>query len=152
MLYRLLADLVLLIHFAFVAFVVIGQLLILAGLVLRWQWVRNFWFRVSHLLAIGIVVAESWLGITCPLTTWEKQLKEAAGETAYAGDFIAHWVHTVLFYRGPTWVFTLCYSLFALVVVVCFIVGPPRWPWKTRSQGRLPIPLDGPTITPYARR
>lgn len=158
MVYRLLADVVLFVHFAFIAFVVFGQLFILAGLIRRWRWVRNFWFRAVHLAAIGIVVAQSWLGITCPLTTLEKQLKEAAGEATYSGDFIAHWMHEIVFYSGPTWVFTLCYSLFGLLVIACFIAGPPRWPWRAAQdlphgpRGHLPIPSHGTTITPYARR
>ena len=156
MFYRLLADFVLLIHFAFIAFVVFGQLSIVAGLMLRWHWVRNFWFRAVHLAAIGIVVLQSWLGLTCPLTIWEKQLKAAAGEVVYTGDFIAHWMHEIIFYRGPTWVFTLCYSLFALLVVACFMIGPPRWPWRSArasaAHRRLPIPGQGTTISHYARR
>ena len=50
-----LADGLVALHVAYVAFIVLGQLLILAGLVFRWQWVRNFWFRLAHLVAIAIV-------------------------------------------------------------------------------------------------
>lgn len=64
-LYRLAANSVLLLHVGYVAFVVFGLLLVIAGGVFRWPWVRNFWFRTAHLLAITIVVAESWLGIVC---------------------------------------------------------------------------------------
>ena len=56
--YGLLADLVVIVHFAYVGFVVIGQLLILIGIVLRWQWIRNPWFRLIHLAMILIV---AWL-------------------------------------------------------------------------------------------
>src|SRR2546425_8327969 len=69
--YRLLADVVLVIHFAFVAFVILGLLAVWTGRFLRWSWVRNFWFRVAHLLAIGIVAAQALGGVICPLTTWE---------------------------------------------------------------------------------
>ena len=69
--YRLAADAVVLVHFSYVAFVVVGLAAILLGLVCRWGWVRNFWFRSLHLLAILIVAAEAVCGITCPLTTWE---------------------------------------------------------------------------------
>jgi hypothetical protein len=48
-LYHALADAVLALHVAFVCFVVIGLLLVLAGGALRWSWVRNPWFRWSHL-------------------------------------------------------------------------------------------------------
>ena len=69
------ADLVLLIHFAIVLFVVGGLLLIVLGNFLRWSWVNHWWFRAMHLLAISVVVLESWLGIECPLTTLENWLR-----------------------------------------------------------------------------
>ena len=55
------------------------------GVVLRWKWVRNPWFRAIHLIAIGIVVAESLAGIPCPLTVWERQLRKMAGQIGYHG-------------------------------------------------------------------
>jgi hypothetical protein len=93
----------------------------------RWRWVRNFWFRSLHLLAILVVAAEAVCGITCPLTTWEQQLRTRAGETAYRGDFIADWVHRLLFFDFEPWVFTLGYVLFGLAVLTTFILAPPRW-------------------------
>ena len=53
------ADPLLFIHAAFIAFVVVGQLLILLGLALRWHWVRNFWFRIVHLVFIMFVVVQT---------------------------------------------------------------------------------------------
>ncbi|MBT8088371.1 MAG: DUF2784 domain-containing protein, partial [Gammaproteobacteria bacterium] len=75
----LIADGLLLLHTLFVLFVVIGLLLIVAGRFLSWDWVRNPWFRLVHLVCIGIVVVQSWFGIVCPLTTWEMALREKAG-------------------------------------------------------------------------
>ena len=60
---EMLADLIVVFHAAYVSFVVFGLVAILIGAVLRWRWVRNFWFRVIHLTAIGIVVAEALFGI-----------------------------------------------------------------------------------------
>ena len=57
-LYRLLADLILLLHSSFVVFVIVGLVCVLIGGVRGWRWVRNPWFRWAHLLAIGIVVAQ----------------------------------------------------------------------------------------------
>jgi len=74
--YRILADLVLVIHLAYAGFIVLGMAAILLGIVLKWQWVRNFWFRLIHLIMIAIVVEESILGVICPLTDWEDQLRE----------------------------------------------------------------------------
>ena len=60
------ADFVLAIHGLFVAFVILGLAAILPGWYWRWRWIRNRWFRISHLLAIGVVIAESWLGLILP--------------------------------------------------------------------------------------
>ena len=124
--YRLAADAVVIFHFSIVAFIIFGLLLTLIGCVRRWAWVRNVWFRGLHLLGILIIVGESWIGFTCPFTTWEKQLRALAGEETYQGDFLANCVHDMLFYTGPPWVFTLCYSLFGLAVALTFIFAPPR--------------------------
>ncbi|WP_421831470.1 DUF2784 domain-containing protein [Limnobacter sp.] len=124
--YSNLADLVLLIHFAIVLFVVGGLLLIILGNLLRWPWVNRWWFRAMHLLAISVVVLESWLGIECPLTTLENWLRLQAGQGVYQGSFIQHWVHGVMFYQAPGWVFALAYTLFALAVVAAWWRWPPH--------------------------
>jgi multisubunit Na+/H+ antiporter MnhB subunit len=127
MLFRYAADFVLLLHASVVLFAVAGLALIVAGKLRGWSWVRNFWFRSLHLLAIGIVVAQSWLGMMCPLTTLEMSLRARAGETTYPGAFIAHWVETLLYWHAPDWVFTLVYSCFAaLVVASWFWVRPEQ--------------------------
>ena len=126
--YLLAADALLLIHLLFVAFVVFGLLLILVGKPFGWNWIRNRTFRVTHLIAIGIVVVQSWFGIICPLTTWEMALREKAGDVVYSGTFISHWLETLLYYNAPPWVFVVCYTVFgALVVVSWYWVRPnPR--------------------------
>jgi hypothetical protein len=124
--YIALADLVVVLHITYVAFVILGELAILVGILLRWNWIRNRTFRLLHLTAIGVVVFESWSGITCPLTTWEDWLRERAGQTVEEGDFIARWVHHILFYRADPWVFTACYSAFGALVVLSLIASPPR--------------------------
>src|SRR5436190_1383206 len=98
-LYLLLADLTLIVHFAFVAFVIVGLLLIWIGRFRHWAFVRNVWFRAAHLVAIGFVAAEALTGIVCPLTTWEDRLRLlAGGEQRYQGSFIQHWLHQMLFF------------------------------------------------------
>lgn len=120
------ADAVLFIHATFVAFVVLGLLLILTGGPLRWSWVRNRRFRLAHLAAIGIVVLQSWLGVPCPLTRWEMGLRGKAGDATYPGSFVAHWIETVLYYQLPEWVFILAYTLFGALVVWSWYRVRPR--------------------------
>jgi len=117
-----LADLILVIHFLFVLFVVGGLVLIWIGAAAGWRWVRNRWFRIAHLAAIFVVAAEALLGMVCPLTVWEDALRGAPVETG----FIARWVHRVLFYSFPEWVFAVAYVLFALAVAVTYWLAPPR--------------------------
>lgn len=124
--YRLAADVVVIAHMAYVLFVIIGFLLTLVGCLFRWQWIRNPWFRGIHLAMILIVVAEAWLGIVCPLTTWEHHLRQLAGDESYQGAFIANLVHEWLFYDLPVWAFTLIYSLFGGGVLMTFLLAPPQ--------------------------
>ena len=124
--YLLAADAVLLLHLLFVVFVVAGLVLILIGRLLSWAWVRNWWFRVTHLAAIGVVVLQSWLGVICPLTKLEMALRERAGDTTYAGGFVSHWLETILYYRAPAWVFAVVYTAFGLLVLLSWFWVPPR--------------------------
>lgn len=130
MLYRLAADFILLTHVAFVLFIVLGLALIYLGYMRNWMWVRNFWFRLSHLLAIAVVMVQSWFGKICPLTTLEMALRSRAGETPYPGAFIAHWLETLLYYQAPVWAFALCYTIFGVLVAGSWLWIPPRWPAK----------------------
>jgi polyferredoxin len=124
--YQFLADTVLLAHFAIVVFVVGGLVLVVAGNWLGWPWVNRLWFRFAHLAAIATVVAESWLGITCPLTRLESWLRLQTGAAPYGESFIEHWVQRVLFYEAPSWVFAGAYTVFGLLVVVAWWRFPPR--------------------------
>jgi hypothetical protein len=125
--YLLAADAVLFLHVLFVVFVVVGLVLILLGSLLSWAWVRNWWFRVTHLAAIGVVVLQSWLGAICPLTKLEMLLRSKAGDATYAGSFVSHWLEAILYYRAPAWVFAACYTAFAAIVVLTWVwVRPHR--------------------------
>ena len=119
----LLADLVLIVHFAFVLFIVGGLGLIWVGAASGWHWVRNFRFRVIHLAAIILVAGESLLGILCPLTAWEDRLR---GGVPPGTSFIARWIHKILYYSFPEWVFTIVYLLVVAAVVVTFRCIPPK--------------------------
>ena len=126
-LYQLLADVVLTLHVAIVMFVVGGLVLVIVGNLRAWRWVNALWFRLAHLAAIAVVVAEAWFGVVCPLTSLENWLRVMARTTTYAGSFIEYWLQRVLFYEAPTWVFTVGYSLFALVVAATWWYFPPRF-------------------------
>ncbi|GAA0846442.1 DUF2784 domain-containing protein [Marinobacter szutsaonensis] len=126
-LYLVLADSLLVLHVLLVAFVIFGLVAVFLGRLLHWRWVRNFWFRVTHLVVIGIVVLQAWLGVLCPLTVWEMELRERAGAAGYEGSFIQHWLQSLLYYSAPEWVFVLAYTVFGGVVLASwFLVRPGR--------------------------
>ena len=125
LLYLIIADALLLLHVLIVVFVVAGLVVIYTGKTLAWLWVRNPWFRLLHVAAIGIVALQSWVGIICPLTTWEMSLRNKAGDTVYSGSFISHWLESLLYYQAPAWVFMVVYTAFgALVMASWFFVRP----------------------------
>jgi hypothetical protein len=124
--YRLLADLVLALHFGIVVFVVGGLVLVVVGNRRAWGFVNRWWFRLAHLAAIGIVMAQAWLGVVCPLTTLESWVRRRAGGAGYETSFIEHWLGRALYYDAPAWVFTAAYTLFAAAVVAAWWYFPPR--------------------------
>lgn len=127
--YQALADVLLAVHVAVVVFIVAGLAFIIVGHFRAWPWARALWFRLVHLAAIAVVVAESWFGIVCPLTSAEMWLRTQARATTYSGSFIEHWLGRMLYHDAPAWAFTAAYSLFGLAVVAtwwCFPPGPRR--------------------------
>ena len=120
-----LADAILIVHFLFVLFVIGGLALTWIGAWRGWRWIRSLKFRIAHLAAIVFVAGESLFGMMCPLTEWEDALRGAAGEKS----FIARWVHQLMFFSAPEWVFTVLYVAFALLVAATFWYIPPRRSW-----------------------
>jgi polyferredoxin len=139
--YQSLADAVLALHVAIVVFVVAGLVVVPWGNRLGWRWVNRPGFRIAHLGAIAVVVAEAWLGLVCPLTTFEMWLRTQAGASAYDGSFIEHWLQRLLYYDAPPWVFVLGYSVFGLLVVLAWWRYPPAW--RSASPSPRPSPRKG---------
>jgi len=141
-LYLVLADAMLIVHVAFVAFVVIGLVLIWIGRSRDWAFVRNLWFRAVHLAAIGAVAAESLTGFVCPLTTWENQLRLlAGGQERYEGSFVQHWLQPVVFFDVDQRIFTIAYVVFFLTVALSLWLIPPRWSRRNETKQTPPTDL-----------
>ena len=130
--YAFLADIVAVAHILYAATIVLGLLLVLIASMTKWEWVRNRWFRGIHLLMIAIVVAEAWLGITCPLTIWEHHLRRAARQSFDGGSLASQVIHQLLFFDAPWWVFTACYTACGLMILCSLVLVPPNW----RGQGK----------------
>jgi len=115
------ADAILVVHAAFVLFVVGGLVATWIGLALGLPFARNPWFRGAHLAAIGFVVVETLLGYICPLTIWEDALR---GEVSEKG-FIQRWIHAWLYWNWPPWVFNAIYVAFGGLVAWTWVRFPP---------------------------
>lgn len=121
-----LANMILVLHVGIVAFVVLGQVLILIGARRGWVWVRNRALRIAHLALMLFIALQSWLGALCPLTEWEQALRRSAGQDTYAESFIEHWLSRLIFFEAPWWVFVAAYTAFALLVLLTWRWIPPR--------------------------
>ena len=88
----MLADLVVLIHFAFVLFVVLGGLLVL-------RWPKLAYVHLPVALYGALIELVGWI---CPLTPLEKRLRESAGLQGYQGGFVEHYILPVLYPAGLT--------------------------------------------------
>lgn len=87
MAYRALADLVVVAHLGFVVFVALGALL-------AWRWPRLAWW---HLPCVAWSAALVSIGLTCPLTPLERDLRERGGEAAYEESFVERYLEGVLY-------------------------------------------------------
>lgn len=89
---RLAADAVLLVHAAFIVFVLLGALL-----TLRWRWIP-----IVHLPAMAWAIFVALTGRVCPLTPLENSLRLGAGQSGYSDSFIEHYVLDLLYPAGLT--------------------------------------------------
>jgi uncharacterized protein DUF2784 len=128
MLWRVIADIVVAVHAAYVAIVVFGFAAILIGSAAQLRWVRNFYFRAAHLAMILPICVEALVGTTCPLTRLENALRLRCGESGYTRDFISYWLDSLIFYNAPPWVFTAVYLAFGMLVLLTLGFIPVRRP------------------------
>jgi hypothetical protein len=112
--YRVLADLVVVVHLAFIAFVAVGA-------VMAWRWPRLV--RV-HVPAVVWAAAIVGIGFTCPLTPLEKAFRRRAGGTTYQGGFIDHYLTGVIY---PGRYLGLARALVLLLIVVGYAGLVLRW-------------------------
>jgi hypothetical protein len=122
------ADLVLVAHTLFVAFVVGGFALVWIGHFRGWAWIRGYLFRSLHLAAITFVAFEGLIGMACPLTEWEAALRGQAAEMS----FIARALRAVVFHDFPEWVFTTAYVAFAALTAMTIRLVPMDTPRRNQ--------------------
>lgn len=129
--FSILADLIVSFHFLYVLFAVGGQIAITAGSFFKWPWIRQPTFRICHLIAVGLVALEAAMGTVCPLTDWEYNVRQSAGQSVDRDlSFIARLLRFIIFYDFPPWVFTVIHISFAILVALTFVLVPPRFQRK----------------------
>lgn len=104
--YQLLADLVVLVHAAFVVFVVLGGLL-----ALRWQ--RLAWIHLPAAIWAAIVEFFGWV---CPLTPLENWLRQRGEESGYGSDFVAHYIFPTLYPEELTREVQIALGVFVILI------------------------------------
>lgn len=107
--YRVAADLVVVLHLAFLVFLAAGGLL-------AWRWPRLVWL---HLPTLAWAVVSITVGLACPLTPLEKHLRRLAGEEGYAGGFVDRYIEDVVYPERFT---ALLRGFIALAVVSGYVL------------------------------
>lgn len=129
MLYRLLADLVVVLHAGFVLFVVLGGLAAL-------RWPRAAFL---HLPVVAWGAGIEFVGGVCPLTPLENRLRQLGGEAGYAGGFVEHYLLPALYPQALTREVQVALGGFVLVLnVVVYTAVWRRWLRWRQSQGPTP--------------
>jgi hypothetical protein len=117
MLNRLLADLLVLLHLAYILFVVLGGILVRAR-----PWVA--WLHLPAAAWGAIVSAMGWV---CPLTPWEQEFRRRAGQVGYTGGFIEHYLIPIIYPAGLTLDLQRAEAVFVVLVNLVLY----RWAWRT---------------------
>lgn len=128
------ADVIVVLHLGFVLSVLLSLVLVLVGWLAGWRWTRNFWFRVVQLIAVEIVAGQAVVGLDCPLTTLEQHLRGGfghlhpeEGESSALGKYC----NDTLYLRNvPTGAFPYIYGGVGLLVLLTWVLAPPRTPWS----------------------
>ena len=120
--YQLLADAILTVHFSVVLFVGLGLIAGILFLLAGWPaWAGNRTFIYIHISVVAVSFKQTWVGVLCPLTTIEGQLRRLAGQSAYDQSFVQYWLQRLLYYQAEPWVFTAFYTAFGVVALVVWI-------------------------------
>ena len=136
MLYKILADLVVLIHFAWILFVLWGFILTVCSSISvyvlrtakdRWRTFFDRWiFRTIHLGGIVYVAILTVLGKYCPLTILENELREQYNtELTYPGSFVVHYIEKIVYPEANFLLFVIPTIIIAVFTVLMFIIRPP---------------------------
>lgn len=121
--YRFIADAVLVVHLAFIAFVLVGGIAVL-------RWPRLAWIHVPAAVWGVLIEFAGWI---CPLTPLENEFRELGGEAGYSGGFVDHYITSIIYPDGLTR--TMQFAIGALVLIINTYVYVTLWR-RQRSRAR----------------
>ena len=116
------ADTILYIHFIIAFFIVSLFFLIPFGYKLKWSWIKNRKIRLIHIILIFFVTLEAIMGITCPLTIIENDLRGII----VSNSFVNTWINKILFFDFPREYFLITYTLCSLWTTLIWVKFPPE--------------------------
>ena len=119
-------------HLAIIAFNIAGCVLIPIGAWRRWRWVREFWWRLAHLLSLAVVALQALLGRACFLTIWQ----DAASGASHVQPLIASWINRLIYWPLPLRVFAAAYVAVFVYVIALWIFVRPRLPRRRHTNQR----------------
>ncbi|HEY8228832.1 MAG TPA: DUF2784 family protein [Rhodanobacteraceae bacterium] len=123
---------ILALHLAIIAFNAAGCVLIPIGAWRGWRWVREFWWRLAHLLSLSAVALQALMGRACFLTLWQGDMSGALR----AQPLIAGWINRLVYWPLPLWVFAVAYVVVFAYVIALWVWVRPRWPWRRDASQR----------------
>ena len=115
------SKIVLLFHFSIFLFITISFILIPLGYYKKWKWVKNKYFRLIHLILMGIIFIETILGFMCPLTILENFLRN----NIEINNKITQIIHQIMYWDLPTYQFIILYLFSLLYLIFLWIFFKP---------------------------
>lgn len=128
-----LADGLLGLHTAIVAFNVVMPPAVLLGAWRGWAWVRLRWLRLLHLGSMVVVALQAALGDLCFLTVWEHDLRVHAGEAGHSGSFIQSLLSEILYVEAPLSALIPIYLGWAALSIALWWIVKPLKPTRASS-------------------
>ena len=116
------ADTILILHFLVIIFIISLYFLIPYGYSKNWKFVKNYKIRLTHLMLIFFITLETFLGIICPLTILENDLR---GQS-YSETFISFWISKLIYWDLPTTFFIVFYTIFLILAIILWLKFLPK--------------------------
>ena len=115
------SEIVLLFHFCIFLFIITSFIFIPLGYHKKWKWVKNKYYRLIHLVLMGIIFIETILGFMCPLTILENFLRN----DIKINNKITQIIHQIMYWDLPTYQFIILYLLSLLYLIFLWFFFKP---------------------------